>query len=245
MTNYPLSIRPFGVHAMLIEWPNEVKEAILEDILQFNNYLKSNCLNVEKWEIVPAYNSLTLILREKPIDFNKLKKRLGEWYAARGDAEARTKYLWRLPVCYDLEFGIDLEEVAKKLSLSVEEIIQKHTNHVYTVFGIGFLPGFMYLGGLPEMLEVPRKSTPRLNVEKGAVGMAGKQTGIYPQESPGGWNIIGNCSVPMFNPKSEDPCFVSVGDKVQFYQIEKAEHDLHKIEGEVGIYKLEKIKWDA
>ena len=245
MSNYSLSIRPFGVHAILVEWPNEVQEAILNDILQFTSYLESNCLNVNKWEIVPSYNSVTLILREEPIDFNKLKERLGQWYLQRDKAQERQRYLWRLPVCYDLDFGIDLIEVSEKLQMSVAEVVQAHTEHVFTVYGIGFLPGFMYLGGLPQQLEVSRKTTPRLKVEKGAVGLAGKQTGIYPQESPGGWNIIGNCPVPMFNSKSNDPCFVNVGDKVQFYEIAHAEHDLHKIEGEVGIYKLEKTKWDA
>lgn len=245
MSKYSLSIRPFGVHAILVEWPNEVQEAILDDILRFTSYLETNCLNVKKWEIVPAYNSVTLILREEPIDFVKLTKRLREWYKACETSQSRQKYLWRLPVCYDLEFGIDLEEVAEKLKITTAEVIQKHTEHIYTVFGIGFLPGFMYLGGLPQNLEVPRKATPRLKVPKGSVGLAGKQTGIYPQESPGGWNIIGNCSVPMFNPNREEPCFVSVGDKVQFYQIEQAEHNLHKIEGEVGIYKLEKTEWNA
>lgn len=245
MSNYPLSIRPFGVHAILVEWPNEVQEAILDDILQFTNYLETNCLNNNKWEIVPAYNSITLILREQPIDFNKLKQRLGQWYVESDAFEPKQRYLWRLPVCYDIEFGIDLVEVSEKLKMPVEEVIQEHTSHVYTVYGIGFLPGFMYLGGLPTRLEVPRKSTPRLKVQKGAVGLASKQTGIYPQESPGGWNIVGNCPVPMFNPKSDDPCFVSVGDKVQFYSIKHATYDLRKIEGEVGIYKLEKTEWNA
>lgn len=245
MSNYSLSIRPFGVHAILVEWPNEVQEAILDDILQFTNYLESNCLNVKKWEIVPAYNSITLILREKPIDFDKLKQRLGKWYVESDSFKGKQRHLWCLPVCYDLEFGIDLIEVGEKLQLPVSEVIQLHSNHVYTVYGIGFLPGFMYLGGLPQQLEVPRKATPRLQVQKGAVGLAGKQTGIYPQESPGGWNIIGNCPVPMFNPKSDDPCFVSVGDKVQFFAIGHSEYDLHKIEGEVGIYKLEKTEWNA
>ncbi len=245
MRNYSLSIRPFGVHAILIEWPNEVQEAILEDILQFTNYLETNCLNKKKWEIVPAYNSVTLILREKPIDFDKLKQRLERWYDESASAKPRQKYLWRLPVCYDLVFGIDLIEVAEKLNCTTSAVISMHTENIYTVYGIGFLPGFMYLGGLPAVLEVPRRASPRLKVEKGAVGIAGKQTGVYPQESPGGWNIIGNCCVPMFNPDSETPCFVNVGDKVQFYQIEQAEHNLHIIEGEVGIYKLEKIKWDA
>ena len=245
MSNYSLSIRSFGVHAILIEWPNEVKEVILNDILQFTQYLETHCLNVKKWEIVPAYNSVTLILREKPIDFDKLKQRLGQWYEEAAVAKPKQKYLWRLPVCYDLEFGIDLNEAAEKLSIQTPELIQMHTAHIYTVYGIGFLPGFMYLGGLPASLEVSRKSIPRLKVQKGAVGLAGKQTGVYPQESPGGWNIIGNCPVPMFDSKKENPCFVNVGDKVQFYQIKRPEYDLHKIESEVGIYKLEKTEWDA
>jgi allophanate hydrolase subunit 1 len=82
-------------------------------------------------------------------------------------------------------------------------------------------------------------------VAKGSVGLAGKQTGIYPQDSPGGWNIIGNCPVNLFNPKLKEPCFIKVGDKIQFQQISKAEYDLHKIEGEVGIYKPEKTELNA
>ncbi len=245
MSKFSISIRPFGVHAILVEWPNEVDEIILNDILKFKNYLETSCLDVKKWEFVAAYNSITLILRKEPIDFNRLIPRLKQWHGECGESKAKQKYLWRLPVCYDTDFGIDLEEVAEKLSLTISELIKQHTENVYTVYGIGFLPGFMYLGGLPKSLEIPRRSTPRLKVQKGAVGIAGEQTGIYPQESPGGWNIIGNCSVPMFNPKDENPCFVNVGDKVQFYSIERAEYDLYKIEGEVGIYKLEKTEWDA
>ena len=245
MSKFSISIRPFGIHAILVEWPNEVDEAILNDILKFTNYLETNCLDVKKWEIVPAYNSITLILRKEPIDFDRLIKRLKQWHDECGDRAPKQKYLWRLPVCYDLDFGIDLEEVAETLSVTISELIKQHTENVYTVFGIGFLPGFMYLGGLPKSLEIQRRAAPRLKVQKGAVGLAGKQTGIYPQESPGGWNILGNCCVPMFNPKDENPCFVNVGDKVQFYAVERAAYDLHKIEIEVGIYTLEKTEYDA
>ncbi|MFK7814273.1 MAG: 5-oxoprolinase subunit PxpB [Maribacter sp.] len=245
MSKFSISIRPFGVHAILVEWPNKVDETILNDILKFNNYLETKCLDVKKWEIVAAYNSVTLILRKEPIDFFKLKEKLLQWHNECLDGKPKQKYLWKLPVCYDLDFGIDLEEVADSLSMDIPELIKQHTENVYTVYGIGFLPGFMYLGGLPKTLEIGRRDTPRLKVQKGAVGLAGKQTGIYPQESPGGWNIIGNCPVPMFRSKDKEPCFVNVGDKVQFYKIERAEYDLHKIEGEVGIYKLEKTKWDA
>lgn len=245
MNSYPLSIRPFGIHAVLVEWPNEVKEDILEDILQFYKYLKSSCLKESGWEMIPAYNSLTLVQNYSAIDFNSFSTKLKKWYGEKSESVPEQRYLWRLPVCYDLNFGIDLEEISEKLQLSIPEIITQHTENIYRVFGIGFLPGFMYLGGLPTTLEVPRKATPRLKVEKGAVGLAGKQTGLYPQESPGGWNIIGNCSVSIFNAERKVPCMVSVGDQIQFYAISRAAYDLHKIEGEVGIYKVEKIKINA
>lgn len=245
MSNYDISIRPFGIHSILLEWPDRVEEAILADMLRFMKHLKECCLEDEKWEMVPAYNTVTLIHREKPIDFEKFRSKLLGWYAADKQEVHRQKFLWRLPVCYDLEFGIDLKEVSERSGQSVEEIIKLHTKNSYTIYGIGFLPGFMYLGGIPKVLEVPRRPKPRPKVLKGSVGLAGRQTGIYPQDSPGGWNIIGNCSVPMFDPKKVEPCFVNVGDKVQFYPIERAEYDLHKIEGEVGIYKVEKIILDA
>ena len=210
MNSPAITIKPFGVHSVLIEWPIEVSEHILEIILRFQSYLRLNMLT------------------------DKLK-----------ESEKPDRYLWRLPVSYDLDFALDLDEVAKKLKKTIPEIIAMHTGTTYTVYGIGFLPGFMYLGGLLKDLEVPRKATPRSKVVKGAVGIAGKQAGIYPQESPGGWNIIGNCSVPIFDATKENPCFVNVGDKIEFYQISRAEYDLHKIEAEVGIYKPEKIKWNA
>ncbi|MFS4469095.1 5-oxoprolinase subunit PxpB [Maribacter sp. 2210JD10-5] len=238
----PITIKPFGVHAILIEWPAEVNETILNSILQFEAFLKKNCLVEEGWETVPAYNSLLLLNRNRTLDYVSFRKKIQGWYDQIKEKKIEKRSLWKLPVSYDLEFGIDLEEVAEKLNKSVHEIIALHTNNIYTVYGIGFLPGFMYLGGLPRELEIPRKASPRLKVKKGAVGIAGQQTGIYPQESPGGWNIIGNCSVPMFNTKDEKPCFVSVGDKIQFYEISRAAYDLHKIEAEVGIYTPERIE---
>tara|TARA_R110002050_G_scaffold77928_5_gene166391 strand:+ start:28875 stop:29612 length:738 start_codon:yes stop_codon:yes gene_type:complete len=240
-----INIKPFGVHSVLIEWPNEVSEHILETIIGFQTYIRLNMLTEKDWEMVPSYNSLLIVNRKKTIDFEKISKDINVGYSKLKESEKPERYLWRLPVSYDLEFGLDLEEVAKKLNKSIPEIIAMHTGTTYTVYSIGFLPGFMYLGGILKELEVPRKPTPRAKVIKGAVGIAGKQAGIYPQESPGGWNIIGNCTVPIFDATKENPCFVNVGDKIEFYEISRAEHDLHKIEAEVGIYKPEKINLNA
>ncbi|MEB8345286.1 5-oxoprolinase subunit PxpB [Flavobacteriaceae bacterium KMM 6898] len=245
MSSFTISIRPFGDFAILVEWPNKVEEEILNDILHFIHHLKVNHLNEKEWEMVPAYNSLTLIHREGKIDYKTFSKDLEEWYSQKSGDHVVEKFQWELPVCYEGEFAVDLKEVAEKLGMAPAEVISLHTSHVYTVYGIGFLPGFMYLGGLPSSLEIVRRETPRLKVAQGSVGLAGKQTGIYPQESPGGWNIIGNCPVPLFNKDNENPCFVNVGDKINFYAITKGQYDLLKIQGEVGIYKLKKTKVDA
>ncbi|MEA1787462.1 5-oxoprolinase subunit PxpB [Arenibacter sp. GZD96] len=245
MHNFPITIKPFGAYAVIIEWPNRVEEPILDNILQSMDAFQKGGFLAPNWEMIPAYNSLTLIHCQAISSFKEIRNTLITLYNIKETRLLRQKFLWRLPVCYDLDFGIDLPMVSEQLGLDVNQIIELHTTNVYIIYGIGFLPGFMYLGGLPDALILPRRAAPRPKVQKGAVGLAGKQTGIYPQESPGGWHIIGNCSVSMFNAAAENPCFVCVGDKVQFYQISRAEYDLHKIESEVGIYKLEKIKIDA
>ena len=245
MISPKIHTKPFGLHAILVEWPMEVSEVILNNILQFETFLKNHCLKGSDWEYVSAYNSLLVVNKKVTLDYASFSEKLQNWYASMGEKKPYQKYLWRLPVSYEKEFGIDLDEISQQLSLTETEIIALHTSHIYTVYGIGFLPGFMYLGGLPKVLETARKNTPRMVVKKGAVGIAGKQTGIYPQESPGGWNIIGSCPVPIFDATKKEPCFVAVGDQIQFYKVSRAKYDLHKIEVEVGIYTPEKIKIDA
>ncbi len=239
MSNYPISLKSFGEQAILIEWPARVEEDILYDILVFSEFLKSECLPADQWELIPAYNSLTLVYFQTIENRGALIEQIKDWYSGIKSEVPLQRQLWKLPVCYDLEFGIDLADVANSLNMSITQVIELHTDHIYTVYGIGFLPGFMYLGGLPKELEVARKESPRLHVDKGSVGLAGKQTGIYPQDSPGGWKIIGNCPIPIFSVEKPNPCFVSVGDRIQFYPINRAAYDLHQIEARVGIYNIE------
>lgn len=218
---FELTIKPFGTSAILIEWPHRVDAEILEDIVTFKSYLEENYLSKSMYECVSSYNSLTIISKESIEDFLSSKRSILKWYvesSSRSTKSTPTRS-WDIPVCYDAEYAIDMMEVRQKTGLSVEEIIEIHTNTVYKIYAIGFLPGFMYLGGLDTQLHVPRKETPRLRVSKGAVGLAGKQTGIYPQDSPGGWQIIGSCPVPLFDAGKTDPCFYSVGDEIRFFQI--------------------------
>lgn len=243
MNSFPISIDAFGESAVIIKWPNQVDENILNDILVFQKKLKNEL--DDGWVFVPAYNTLTIIQPNGILDFKALKPKLEKWFNSKGELDNFQRFFWKLPVCYHEEFGPDMALLEDQMGLSKEEIIKLHTSHTFTVYGIGFLPGFMYLGGLPTVLETKRRAEPRLNVAQGSVGLAGKQTGIYPQDSPGGWNIIGKCPVPMFSIKAEEPCFVHVGDQVQFVAINKAEYEVLKIKAEVGILQPEKLVLDA
>jgi inhibitor of KinA len=142
-------------------------------------------------------------------------------------------------VCYDSIFGLDLIEISKQKGMSEDAIIKLHSQTFYTVYFIGFLPGFLYLGGLDEKLYFPRKETPRLKVEKGAVAIGGKQTGVYPNISPGGWQIIGNSPISFFDSSKGEPCFAKSGDKIEFYAISKEKYDDIKALVDAGVYQLE------
>ncbi|MGB3773719.1 MAG: 5-oxoprolinase subunit PxpB [Leeuwenhoekiella sp.] len=145
----------------------------------------------------------------------------------------------QIPVCYDLSFGLDIQLLAEKKKITSNELIDLHTAPLYTVYFIGFLPGFPYLGGLDERLAFPRKKNPRERVLKGAVGIAENQTGIYPQASPAGWQIIGNCPLDLFNPMESEPCLLKAGDLIKFYEIGKAAHERISKAIEQGNYQLQ------
>lgn len=238
MKPYKITITPFGSQAIIIQWPNTISDAILNDILAFKSHLQNSF--DPGFEYVASYNSITLIYPDHKFDFKSLKNQIIKLYTQDYMPVKQTYYCWKMPVCYESEFAVDMPFLEDQLQLSSADIVKLHTTHQYKVFGIGFLPGFMYLGGLPKVLETKRKNAPQLLVEKGAVGLAGLQTGIYPQDSPGGWNIIGKCPVPLFNAQQDQPCFVKVGDKVQFTPISKAQFEVLTIQAQVGILKPEK-----
>ena len=129
-----------------------------------------------------------------------------------------------LPVWYGPESGPDLVELADSNGLSVDEVVQRHHTREYRVYAIGFAPGFAYLGEVDEVIARPRLTTPRQQVPTGSVGIADRQTAVYPAESPGGWNLIGRCPVRMFDPLAAVSMPVGVGDRIQFEPISRSEH---------------------
>ncbi len=177
---------------------------------------------------MPAYSSLTVYFdgRLSTQDLkHAIKNQLTTFSLTEGANEIPDKIQSPIiiPVCYDIEFGIDLHHIAAHLGLSIKKIIDLHTKDTYRVYMIGFVPGFPYLGTLAPELEMPRKKTPILKVATGSVAIAGKQTGIYPAEVPGGWHIIGRTPIKLFDKSVPSYCLLKAGDSVQFKQISKEE----------------------
>lgn len=238
MEDFQPIYKPFGERAILVEWPQIIDTAILRDVIGFKKKIeKSDIKSFVK--LKSAYNSLLVIydgfIKNTDVEIGRIDK----IYHASGNVVEMNTVLWRIPVCYDVRFGVDLDLISKKKKITAEEIVKLHTGVVYTVYFIGFLPGFLYLGGLNEVLHVPRKSTPRLQIPKGSVAIGGGQTGVYPSASPGGWNIIGNSPIDFFDANKEIPCFAKAGDKVVFYPISLKEHENIKALVSAGVFQLE------
>ena len=219
-----MTYKPFGKHAILIEWPAIIDENILENVLKFKNVILKNNSKVIV-DVINAYNSLTIFYHTTIENIDSEILALKSIFEMLDSSNEMKNMLWKIPVCYDEKFGVDLEEISRRNKLKNNDIVSLHSKPIYTVYFIGFLPGFLYLGGLDEKLHFPRKATPRLKVEKGAVGIGGEQTGVYPQESAGGWNIIGNSPIEFFDRKKEHPCFAQAGDKVEFIPIDLKRHE--------------------
>ena len=216
-----ITYKPFGDRAILIEWQPKIDENILKDMIQFKAKIKAQVDGV--YDVILAYNTITIIYKSIFYDFFEEINNLKKIYLQKTKELEFKSIVWEIPVCYDLEFGLDLEEISKKKQLSILDVIELHTKPIYTVFFIGFLPGFPYLSGLNQQLFFDRKANPRLKVEKGSVAIGGQQTGVYPVSSSGGWNIIGKTPISFFNINNSQPTFLKSGDKIKFVSISKEE----------------------
>ncbi len=212
-----------GDKAILIEFEPNISENTLQTVLNCKKSIE-NILCKVIVEVINTYSSLLVIYMCTIGDVYSEVLSLKALIAEANIGKNINSKLYHIPVCYDEEYGLDLHLLATQNKLSFSEIIRLHTNPIYTVYFIGFLPGFLYLGGLDKMLMISRKSTPRIKVEKGAVGIGENQTGIYPKSSPGGWQIIGNSPLEFFDKNGQPPCQISVGDKVKFYTVSRLEY---------------------
>ena len=218
-------IKPMGEQGILIDFTPEVSESQLNQLLHFKKFLQESLLK-QRVEVINTFNSLLINYHEAIEDVYSEVSRVKKLLEQANVRNNFKQHLFHVPVCYEEDFGLDLALLCRRKNLTKKELIIRHTAPVYTVYFIGFLPGFLYLGGLDEKLHFPRKDQPRLKVEKGAVGIGENQTGIYPKSSPGGWQIIGNSPVPLFDKDRLPPCEISPGDKLKFYPVDLKEHNI-------------------
>ena len=218
-TNGQLGISYFrySAYSLLLEWPASMSRDILQTINAYISTIHAVKLTGVN-EIVPGYHSIMIYFDTTLTSHELLIKSL-ENLIIDDDTVQKKSETTIINVSYGSTHGPDLLYVAQSLGLSTAEVIDLHTSVTYDIHFIGFLPGFLYLGGLAKKLTLPRRETPRTIVPAGSVAIAAGQTGIYPSDSPGGWHIIGKTDHEFFNPLQDPPCSFSTGMQIQFNPI--------------------------
>jgi len=211
-----------GDRGLLVEFGDEISREINEKVRRMALAVQDD-IREGIVEVVPTYRSLLITYNPLLLPVEDLKKRLKRIEEGLQQAPLPEPKLTRIPAVYGGNYGPDLEEVARYHQISPERVIQLHCSKPYLIYMIGFMPGYPYMGELPEELVTPRLKTPRLVVPKGSVAIAQRQTGIYSMESPGGWQILGRTPVELFDPGRDPPALLKMGDLVQFYEISEKE----------------------
>ena len=219
--------------AVTVEFGCTIDITLAKKIEYYNNYIIENPFSGFVTS-VPAYCSLTLFYNPLHLIvanipgkscFEKIVNYLHELPSYTDLGLSEEKRIVKVPVCYENALAPDISFVAAYNNITVDQVITIHTNAVYHVFMIGFMPGFAYMGGMHKDIATPRKEIPRAVVQAGSVGIAGEQTGVYPLDSPGGWQIIGRTPLQFFDINRPEPSLLKAGDKVAFIQISKESFD--------------------
>ena len=224
-----ISINDASENSIIVYFGSETSDSISNQINAFCIHMKTN-YQTYIIDLISSYASVLLIFDVPNISHSEIKRIVRASLtklekSSKKSGVSEEKQVITLPVLYGGENGPDLSTIAKNAGISEREVISIHESKPYLVYAIGFAPGFAYLGEVDPKIATPRLETPRLTVPKGAVAIADRQTAVYPAESPGGWNIIGICPIPMFNSLSPPYMPVSVGDTVKFESIDENQFD--------------------
>lgn len=225
MTQPRAAIEPLGEFSYLVRWPDQtIVPAVLDQVQRLSRRLRAAKIP-GLLDLVPAYASLGVVF-EPTLEAAVREQRQAELERAMQDcldetqaATAETATVVEIPVRYGQAFGADFSDLCQRAGMSSEQLIEAHCAPLYTVAMIGFAPGFPYLIGLDPRLHCPRHSTPRTQVAAGSVGIAGAQTGIYPHAGPGGWQLIGQTPLPLFEAADDPPSRLQPGDRVRFLPV--------------------------
>jgi inhibitor of KinA len=209
-----------GDRALVVEFGDRADRALSERVLRLDVVIRANAPK-GLVETVPTFRSLMLYYDPLVTGRTKLERAI-TGLLDRGDNPGAHATLWRVPACYEGEYAPDLAEVAQLTRLTPAEVVALHTGTRFHVYMLGFLPGFPYMGDLPEPLGLPRRANPRVRVPAGSVSIATSLTAIYPYESPGGWHLIGTTPIRLFDPERARPALFAPGDAVVFDPIDSA-----------------------
>lgn len=224
---YPMTLSPLGDSALLLALGDEADESALGRVRAVADALRLARLDGVV-DVMPAFAAVTVfydITRTGP--FTEFERKVSELASRASEASLRALAtpIIEIPVCYGGVYGPDIDHVAAQVGATVGQVIQWHSAVEYRVHAIGFVPGFAYLGGLPKKLHTPRRGTPRTAVPRGSIGIGGAQTGVYPFETPGGWNLIGRTPLAMFDLTRAEPALLHAADRVKFKAISHEEFD--------------------
>ncbi len=235
---YP-RLLPVGDSAITVEFGDSIDDAINRRVYAFTDEVEHAAIPGIT-EFVPSYRALLVQYDASAIGYEELADRLRRLATSLHDYEkpgAQPRIILEIPVLYGGEFGPDLEAVAKQAKLPPDEVVRIHSHQPYRVYMLGFSPGFPYLGGMDPRITCPRLKTPRTLVPAGSVGIAEKQTGVYPNDSPGGWQLIGRTPVRLFDPRAEMPALARPGEFIQFVPVDKAAYQDIAAAVEAGSYQ--------
>jgi len=226
-----MRITPLGDSALLVEYPSEIDVGVNAAVLAASERVRQSRPSGVR-DVVPAFASFAVHFDPLVADVTVLRDVIAR--AAAGAApgpQMSDAAALEIPVCYGGTFGPDLPGVAAWAGCTAEQVVVAHTERSYRVFMLGFLPGFPYLAPVDDRIAMPRRDAPRPLVAAGSVGIAGRQTGIYPCDSPGGWQIIGRTPLTLFDPVREPPALVAPGQRVRFRPISPSAFDAARTGG--------------
>lgn len=212
-----MRIFPLGDSAATIEFGNEISTELNGRSIALAKHLSEHPFD-GMIEAVPAYASVTAFYDPAVTTFAAVKVFVEKIVDSENRANNESSNHVEIRITISTETSPDLPRVAEYAGLTEEAVVDIFLSQTYRVYMLGFLPGFTYMGEVDDRIAAPRLETPRTKVPKGSIGIAGRQTGIYPLESPGGWNIIGCTDLQMFDPSADEPCILKPGDEVRFFR---------------------------
>lgn len=219
-----LQFSPVGDQALVAEFSDKVEKSANQWIRQVIVYMEKN---KEKGiiELVPTYSSLLVLYDPMVLSYYECCQLVEvASHTGVGSAGSGAVRIIEIPTVYGGAFGPDMQTVMAHTGLSEQDVIKIHSKTDYLVYMLGFIPGFTYLGGMDERLNTPRLTSPRTTIPAGSVGIAGSQTGMYPSDSPGGWQLIGRTPLKLYNDKKEPPTIINAGDYVRYVSIDEQQY---------------------